>query len=139
MKHIIAYLIVIFCGVALVNAQDYKVIVNTGNDVTSITKSDLSKIMLKKQRSWSNGEKVLPADYVMSSPIREKFSSDVHNKSVNAIKSYWQQFVFAGKGSPSIEFDSDDKIIDYVKSNAGAVGYVSGAASPTGVKVLTVN
>jgi len=119
--------------------QTYKVIVNNANPTTTVTTSDLSKHFLKKVKKWKNGDKVVPVDLSANSAVRKDFSKAIHNKSVSAIKSYWQQYVFAGSGTPPIEKKSDLEVIEYVKKNSGAIGYVSKSTNTTGVKEITVN
>jgi hypothetical protein len=57
---------------------------------------------------------------------------------VQAVKSYWQQVIFSGRGVPPPELESDEAVIRYVLRFPGAVGYVSGTADVRGVKVLAV-
>lgn len=123
----------------LLQAQSYKVIVNSSNPEASISASDLSKYFLKKTTKWANGEKVIPIDQSASSAVRGDFSKAALGKSVSAIKSYWQQYVFSGSGTPPIEKGSDAEVIEFVKNNAGAIGYISSTTNTNEVKVITVN
>ena len=63
----------------------------------------------------------------------------VLGKTVSAVKSYWQQQIFAGREVPPVEKTSDAEVIAFVKANRGAVGYVSDTAAVTGVRVLRVD
>jgi hypothetical protein len=49
-----------------------------------------------------------------------------------------QQRIFAGRGLPPPELESDEAVLRYVRSRPGAVGYVSERAELGGVKVLGV-
>ena len=61
------------------------------------------------------------------------------HKSVSAVKSYWQQQIFSGRGVPPTERSTDSEVLAYVRSNPNAIGYVSSAAALGGsVKVVTV-
>jgi hypothetical protein len=62
----------------------------------------------------------------------------VHARSVAAVKSYWQQVIFSGRGVPPPELESDEAVIRHVTRSPGAVGYVSGAANVRGVRVVSV-
>ncbi len=73
------------------------------------------------------------------SATREAFSNEVHGRNVGAIRSYWQQAAFSGAGTAPVERSNDAEIIDFVKANAGAVGYISASSEATGVKVISVN
>ncbi len=124
--------------IAELSAQ-YQVIVNSSNTVNSISKNDASKYFMKKTTKWPDGETVKPVDLKGNSSVRESFTSAVLGKSVSAIKSYWQQFVFSGKGTPPLEKGSDAEVISFVKNNPGAIGYVSSSADVSGVKVITIS
>ncbi len=117
----------------------YKVIANKSNAATSITKDEVASYLLKKKKTWASGAAVVPVDQRANSEVRKAFSSAVVGKSVGAVKSYWQQAVFSGKGTPPVEKANDQDVIDFVKANQGAIGYVSSGADISGVKELKVN
>lgn len=137
-RYILLITTIIIASMAL-QAQSFKVIVNNSNPATSLSAGEVSNYFLKKTSKWSNGEKVVPVDLNADSAIREAFSKSVHKKSVGAIKSYWQQYVFAGSGTPPVEKNNDSDVLDYVRKNAGAIGYISSGADASGVKVITIN
>ena len=122
----------------LLPAQDYKVIVNSSNTVASMTKTEVSKIFLKKVISWNNGKKVNPVDLSSDSSIREAFSEEIHGKKVKAIRAYWGKMIFSGRAVPPPEKASDADVIAYVQENLDAVGYVSASAPTSDVKVLSI-
>lgn len=114
----------------------FRVIVNPENPIIIISKSQLSKILLKSQTSWSSGNRILPVDQRVSSRVRDAMSRTVHGRSAMAIKNWWNQQIFAGRGVPPPELASDAKVIAYVLANPGAIGYVSVDANVADVKVL---
>jgi hypothetical protein len=57
---------------------------------------------------------------------------------VAAVRSYWQQIIFTGRGVPPVEFGNDSAVLSYVRSHRGAVGYVSAGTHIDGVSVLEV-
>ena len=122
-----------------VSAQ-YQVVVNSGSSVSTISKSDLSKIFQKKSRSLPDGTDAVPVDLDSGSSVRAAFSDEVHGRGVSAIESYWQQQIFAGKDVPPEAKASDAEVIAFVSSTPGAIGYVSaGASLGSGVKAIAVN
>jgi len=119
-------------------ADGFKVVVNEACSVSSLPRAEVSAMLLKKVTKWSDGTAVVPVDQAAGSAVRQKFSSRVHGKEAAAVKSYWQQQIFAGRGVPPVEMASDDQVLAYVRSHPGAIGYVSESAAADGVKVLTV-
>lgn len=137
MKRYILLIIIVFLGLIL-QAQSYTVIINNSNTTTSLSKKEISNYFLKKKTKWSDGQKVTPVDLKASSEIRKEFTNEVHKKSIGAIKSYWQQAVFAGKATPPSEKSNDEFVIKYVSQNIGAIGYVSSSTNISRVKKLEV-
>ncbi len=131
-------IIAIFLGEAIA-AKEWVVIVNKANPITEASKDEVAKWFLKKKTTWENSQKILPVDQSPSSLVRKAFSKEVLGKSVSAVRRYWQKMIFSGRGVPPVEKGSDAKVIDYVKSNPGAVGYVSSNADVSGVKVINPN
>ena len=120
------------------HAQAFKVIVNTANPVSSLTKAEASKLFLKKNSKWDHGAQVQPVELPGSSSVRGRFTQDIHNKKPAAISAYWQKLIFSGRATPPPEKGSDAEVVAYVQANPGAIGYVSSGASVGGVKVVEI-
>ena len=74
----------------------------------------------------------------MKNEVRAAFSEGVLNRSLADVESYWNSQVFSGKATPPRTASTDQEVLDFVRSTPGAVGYVSGDASTSGVQVLTI-
>lgn len=120
------------------DATGFQVIVNPANPLTTISKAQLSKLLLKKEMKWENGKDVLPVDLKANSKTREVFSAEIHGRPVSAIKAFWQKMIFSGRQIPPPEIESDQAVIDYVSGHPGAVGYISSKTAITRVKKLEV-
>ena len=139
MKKNIAIIIVILFSTLVLKAQSaVKIIVNPANSITSISQAKLSNIFLKKITKFDNGISASPVDLIGESSVREAFSNKYLGKSVAAVKNYWHQQLFSGAGVPPEEKPTSTDVINYVKANAGAIGYVSSGTDATGVKVISV-
>ena len=118
---------------------DFKVVVNVANTVTEIDVGDLSRIFLKQTASWPDGSETMPVEIAPDTELRKEFSEAVHGRTAAAIKSYWQRQIFSGKGTPPVEFSSEEDLLLFVSEIPGAVGYVSDSTPLTsGVKELRV-
>jgi ABC-type phosphate transport system substrate-binding protein len=136
-KYIIS-LILTFTFVGLSAQDNFKVIVNSSNSISSISKTELANIFLKKVTKFSSGKGAQPVDQYENNQVRDIFSNTILKKNTAAVKSYWQQQLFSGAGVPPEEKKSDNEVIEFVKNNDGAIGYVSSGANISGVKVLSV-
>lgn len=117
--------------------KSYKVIVNPSNRLTSISYENVSRIFLKKTFKFPNGLSASPIDLPGNSAIREQFSEDVHGKSASDVEGYWKQLIFSGRDIPPVE-KNEKGVLDFVRSNEGAIGYVSSTTDTSGVKVVLV-
>ena len=120
------------------NDKDFVVIVNKSNNVSSLSKSQVSRMFLKKVFTWKDGSSVKPIDLTPDSPVRKTFSQEIHGRNVYSIKNYWQQMIFAGRDVPPLEKGTEAEIIEYVSSKPNAIGYVSSKANLSQVKTIEV-
>lgn len=129
----------ILFSVQQAGAAGVKLVVHASNPLDSISKEKVADLFLKRVTRWENGRAVTPVDQSEKSPVRGAFTKDLLDKEVVWVKSYWQKMIFSGRGTPPAELKSDGEVLDLVKSNADAIGYVADTATiPGGVKVLTV-
>ena len=112
--------------------------VNAANPTTNLSRAELARLFLKKVPKWPDGQTVQPADQERVSPVRQAFSKAIHQKDVDAIASYWQVLVFSGREVPPRIVKSDAEMLQFVRDNPGAVGYVSEDAPLAGVKAVAV-
>ncbi len=116
----------------------FKVITHPENPVTSLSKTEVSKILLKKVSKWDDGQRVRAVDQGGKGSVREVFTKEIHGRSLSSIKRFWQRQVFSGTDVPPPELASDGEVLEYVRKTEGAIGYVSTDASEDGVKVIDV-
>jgi ABC-type phosphate transport system substrate-binding protein len=120
-------------------AQEFTVIVNAANPIASMPRDDVAKLFLKKTVAWQSGQPVAPVELPVATKAREAFARTVLNKSIPQVKSYWQQQIFSGRDVPPPEKQSENDVVAFVRSNPGAIGYVSkGVDIGRGVKALAV-
>ena len=117
----------------------FQVIVHRSNPITSIRRDELSALFMRRKKSWRDGGEVRPVVPPSRSRVREQFSRAIHGKSVAYVTRYWHRVIFAGRGVPPLELASDAAVLEFVKTNHGAIGYIA-RETPAGsdVKVLTV-
>ncbi len=134
----LALILVVFWTPKAQEQPAFRVIANPDNPVTSVSRTELSKILLKKVTRWDHGQPVEAVDQGGSEEVRKVFTKEIHGRSVTAIKRYWQGKIFSGKGVPPPELASDGEVVQFVKDRPGGIGYVSGDVRLDGVKVLVI-
>jgi hypothetical protein len=114
------------------------VITHPGNEVPSVTRSELARMFLKKQTAWSNGERCIPIDQRGESTIRREFSRLVLQTTVYEMKRYWIQETMTGNAKPPVSLESASTVKKYVQKLPGAVGYIYLDEVDESVRVLAV-
>ena len=117
---------------------EFRVIVHPESSNTIASRQMLAEAFLKTTTRWPDGETIRPVDQRSDAAVRKAFSESVLKRSVTAVRSYWQQRIFAGRDVPPPELDSDDAVVRYVSEHRGAVGYVSATTRTAETKVVTV-
>lgn len=140
-KRIIVYLIATVCVFVLFSQAfaggGFIVIVNSSVAQNEISSKDLSDIYLGKKMSWDNGSKAAPG-MLEGGATHESFTKGIIKKSASQFSTFWKQAIFTGQGIPPKAFSSEDELLKFVSSTAGAVGYLAETAKPEGVKILTI-
>ena len=113
----------------------YKVIVHPDNPVSSMSKKQVSNLLLKKVTKWADGKDVLPLDLANGSEARKNLSKDIHKKKVASVKVYWKKLIFSGRKIPPPEKKSDRDVLAFVQKYPGAIGYISTSTDQAEYKV----
>jgi ABC-type phosphate transport system substrate-binding protein len=120
------------------SSAGYQLIVHGRHSTTQIDRSFVAQAFLKKIRKWPDGAAIQPVDLEPGSSVRHRYSVDVLGRSIDAVRSYWQQMIFSGRELPPAELPGDEEVVSFVARTPGAIGYVSPAVPLKGVKVLAV-
>lgn len=135
---VLAAAAMLLAGAPSLRAQSgFQLVVNAGNALTEITADDASKIFLKQRAEFPNGLPAAPVDQNESAPVRTVFSQAVLGRTTTAVEAYWQRQIFSGRAVPPVAKSSDDEVLDFVRGNLNAIGYVrAGTSVGSGVRVI---
>lgn len=140
MKLTLLVLLCLCVATTAIAADDaYKVIVHPDNPATTVDRDFLREAFLKKTVEWGNGTTIRPIDLSGRYAAHDRFAQEILKKTPSQLKSYWNQQIFSGKGTPPPEADSPADVIKYVVENPGAIGYLPASVDPGRAKVVKVN
>jgi ABC-type phosphate transport system substrate-binding protein len=125
---------------ALVSHAHAEIAIITHPDtrVAGVTLDELEKIYLGKKSRFSNGIKAEPIDQVEGRDLRKRFYKAVTEMDERAVKRYWSQRMFTGKGKPPEAMDDDQDVMKYISDNPNSLGYVEGRYVDDTVKILLI-
>ena len=119
-----------------VYAEDVKVIANPGVPEDTLSQNMIKAVFLGNRTTWSDG-RAIEFVTLISGNVHNTFLKKFVEKTPIQFSTYWKRQVYTGKGFSPKSFATERELIDYVASHDGSVGYVSGAADVTAVKVLS--
>lgn len=119
-------------------AEDVVIVVNPSNPAASVSRREASRYFLRQATEWPNGQRVQPVDQGKGSAARAVFAENVLGRSVADLDAFWSQAFYSGRAVPPPMKSGDAAVLDYVRANPGAIGYVSAGASLDGVKKITL-
>jgi ABC-type phosphate transport system substrate-binding protein len=103
---------------------DIVVVANKDNQVEALTKKQIIDIYMGRKSTFPNGEVVLPIDQEADSTTRKLFYQNLVNKTVSEINAYWARLLFSGRATPPRPVNNGSSVINIIKNNKSAIGYV---------------
>ena len=103
----------------------FLVVVHKDNPVDSMDRKEISDLFLKVVTNFPGGHEAVPIDLGETSPARVAFSKAVHNRTIKAVKWYWQKRRFAVGGNAPGQATSEANLLRFITTNAQGIGYVS--------------
>ena len=119
-----------------VYAEGFKIVANKDIEITVITEDLLKNIYLGKKSQLDDGTKI-EAVMEESGDEIEEFVKNIVGKTLSQFKTFWKKAIFTGKGKPPRSFKNSKEVIEFVKSNPGTIGLVSGDVDDS-VKIIEI-
>jgi ABC-type phosphate transport system substrate-binding protein len=118
-------------------ASDFVIVANKGVSASSLSKGDLQAIFLGEKTKWDDGKpiKIVTLD---EGAAHKAFLQNVVGKTPSQFDSYWKKLIFTGKAAAPKAFDEAGKLVDFVASQSGAIGYVAAGQAVGSVKTISI-
>lgn len=109
------------------------------SNANQLSQKEVYKIFLGKSKEFPSGQNAIAFDQVEGQEVRTEFEANVLKKAPHQLKAYWSKQVFTGKGKPPEALYSDAEIIEKVKNNPNAIGYINKSNITADVKVINID
>lgn len=117
---------------------DVYVVVHEDNPVRSLTHKNVVDIFMGRSRAFSNGQYALPFDLPRDSAGRQLFYQLLTGLSLAQVNSYWSRLMFTGQTMPPVPLPGEAVMLDVIRQNPGAIGYVTSEPTGKGVRIVLV-
>jgi len=116
--------------IAIVVAADW-------TEAVEVSLPELRAVYLGRQSQLFT-QNVKPIDLASGSPARAGFSRSVLGRSESALERYWIEQALMGGGLPPRQLGEDRAVLEAVRSQRGAIGYVAWSSIGDGVDGVRV-
>lgn len=129
------FLAAVLFGFSQASTAEYVVIVNQNNDL-EISQQDIANIFLAKQKTFPNGHSTTPINQLEMHQVRAAFEEKILGKDSRQMKAYWARLIFTGKAVPIKVEENDLEVLDAVRNDSSAIGYIESSKVTDEVRVV---
>ena len=115
---------------------DFYIIVHASNPQRTMTQREVVDLFMGRSRAFVGGEFAIAFDLPRDSSARAAFYKALTGMTAAQVTSYWSRLMFSGQSLPPQPLPDEATMIDIVKRNPNAVGWVT--REPTDKQVRTV-
>lgn len=115
---------------------DFYIIVHASNPQRSMTQKEVVDLFMGRSRAFVGGEFALAFDLPRDSAGRAAFYQALTGMSAAQVTSYWSRLMFSGQSMPPQPLPDEATMIEIVKRNPNAIGWVT--REPADKQVRTV-
>jgi len=112
------------------------VIVNAENTVLDFNQRQLVDLYMGRDLYFPNGQMAIRLDQSPDSKVRKNFYANLVGKSVAQVNAYWARLLFTGRASPPQVIRNSKDVLEAIRSNANAVGYIDEKDLEEGVRII---
>ncbi|RZI54461.1 MAG: hypothetical protein EOP12_02765 [Pseudomonas sp.] len=112
------------------------VIVSAQSAVRSLNQKDVLALYTGRARTLPDGEVATPLDQLRDSTVRADFYQMLTGMDIARINSYWARLHFTGQVHPPPAVGDDAAVIQRLRADPSAIGYVTREPNNAAVRVV---
>ena len=115
---------------------DLHLVVNATSPLKTMSSKEAVDLYMGRTRTLAGGDYVLLFDLPRDNATRAAFYLQLTGMAPAQVNSYWSRLMFTGQTLPPQPLPSEAAVIDMVKRNPSAMGYVSSEPTDRSVRVV---
>ena len=130
--------ILLYCLSTFAFAAEMEIIANPKGATEYLDASTLRGIFGMRLSRWPDGTPirvyVLPDD----NPVHAKFTKRILNTYPHQLRRNWDRLVFSGTGNAPIQVESEQEMLDRIRTIPGSIGYMESGKESANVRVIKI-
>lgn len=114
------------------------VIAHPSVTLKQVTPTFLSRVYAMQIKTWPSGNPIKVYSFSSQTPEFNTFVTSKAKLQPHQLNRHWKRLLFTGTSRVPVITNSTNEMIEKVRNNPGAIGYVDISSLPTDLKVLTV-
>jgi hypothetical protein len=123
---------------ALPALADVFVVVPEASAVKALSQKEVRDLYMGRTRAFPDGGFALPFDLPREHPVRAAFYRALTGMSVAEVNSYWARLMFSGQTLPPQPLPTEAAMLEVVRRNPSAIGYLPQAPADATLRVVLV-
>ncbi len=117
-------------------ADTIYVVVSSQSPVRTLAQKDVLALYTGRTRTVPGGETATPLDQQRDGPVRAGFYQALTGMDIARINSYWARLHFTGQVQPPQAVEDDGAVIQRLRADPGAIGYLVHEPQSPAVRVV---
>jgi len=122
-----------------VSAQEpLAVVVHKNNPVEKLSRSELIDLFMGKYVAFPNDVKAIPVELNGDHEVKVDFYQSLVGMTLSRVNAYWSRLHFTGRKRAAVFKLSENDIIDFIRANEQAIGYMPQSKITGDLKVVYI-
>lgn len=117
---------------------DFYIVVQSAHPQKTMTEKEAVELFMGRTRSFSNGQFALVFDLPRDSAARAGFYKALTGMGPAQVNSYWSRLMFSGQSMPPQALPDEHAMVEIVKRNPNAIGWLTHEPPDRGLRTLLV-
>lgn len=117
---------------------DVYVVVNANNPVQAMTRKEALNLFMGRISAFTEVDLAMPLDLPRDHAVRDDFYHLLTGMTPPQVNSYWSRLMFAGRTQPPKVVVGEAALVEAVRRNPAAIGYLSQEPTDREVRVVLV-
>ena len=119
-------------------AAEFFIVTHVGNAQPALTQKEAVDLFMGRNRAFANGDFARTLDLPRDHPRRAAFYQALTGMNAVQVNSYWSRLMFSGQNMPPQALPDEAAVIDAVKRNPSALGWLSKEPTDKQLRTLLV-
>lgn len=137
---LLSLLLVFSCIVTQVHSLEARLylIANPSVEVDKIDKDQVRRIFTMYQTNWPDSQPIVVFVLASQHPTHQRFSRETLGLFPYQLDRIWNKLVYSGLGEGPIRVQNETEMMERIKQQSGAIGYVMASDIPADIKFITL-